>query len=117
MKQLSILTSILFAIIFMFTACSEESATELLWVNDSGAAINDIVWADGDAVWTAATGYADGNQTEVKEVSALSGGVTCAIDNGADFEEASVVITETNTTSCLLAEGNLNSFTIVASKK
>jgi hypothetical protein len=115
MKKLTILSSILFIAALGFVSCSEDKTTELGWTNKSGAAINTISWASGDATWEKTDGYADQADTESKEVSKLEGGVDCNVFDGAEFVGADSVILGDNQTELTLSEGESLRYDIQAS--
>jgi len=91
--------------------CNNDK-TELAWINEAGEAINDIIWANGDEHWSKSGGYNDGEQTESKEVSKLNGTVVAAIWNGSDFDDGTVIIAETGSSSLSLNEGSSEVYTI-----
>ncbi len=125
MKKLAVLTMVCFLGIFGLISCSDdETTTELAWQNDSEEAINDIEWADGDQnvhkQWRKEeVGYDPATQTESKEVDLLTGNVDCLIFDGDTFAAADVEITETNTSSVTITEGESSVYTLsaVAKKK
>lgn len=120
MKKITILTSILFIAALGFVSCSEDKTTELGWTNKSDAAINTIIWADGDAEWiNGDTGYnpTTNPDTEQKEVSKLSGDVECSIFDGTNFVGAAVEVEGSASNSLTLNEGESQRLDIVASKK
>ncbi len=115
MKKLSILLTIFIMISFITISCSEDETTELAWQNNSTEAINEITWATTDTMWIKpATGYVSQEQTESKEVSAMVGEVDCRIDDGDEFVEATVTISETNSSSLALTAGESYVYTITA---
>ncbi len=111
MRTIIITITIAALMLFAGIGCNNDK-TELAWINDAGNPINDIVWADGDEVWSKSGGYADGTQTEFKEVDKLNGTVIASIYNGSEFREGSVVIKETNSNSLSLNEGSSEVYTI-----
>ncbi len=121
MKRLVLMLSIAAAAAFVFAACNKGEKTDLAWTNKNssgGAAINDIIWADGDATWTnGTTGYADGVTTEPKAVGELTGAVTCSIQNGQDFQPATVIINGTQNPTLSLKEGESYVYEISANTK
>ncbi len=114
MTKYRILTIIIAS--FMVTAgigCNSNDDTELAWINDAGDSINDIIWANGDQTWAnGTTGYPDKTQTESKEVHALVGDVVASIDVGSGFQEGTVIIGETNSSSLSLHDGSSEVYTI-----
>ena len=115
MKNLSMFSALLFAASIFIISCSDDT-TELGWINGEGStgAINDIVWADEDAIWENDEGYDIGDKTDSKEVDELTGDVECTINEGGDFVTASVVIEETQSSSLTIDEGSSNVYTINA---
>lgn len=91
--------------------CNNDK-TELAWINDAGSSINDIIWADGDEVWSKTNGYADKTKTESKEVSKLNGTVVASIEESGMFKEGTVTILETGSSSLSLNEGSSEVYTI-----
>ena len=100
----------------LFAACNSNK-TELSFTNSTSStgAINDIVWANGDANWSTTGGYAESTTTEAKEVNETKGTVTCASDNAGDgnFIAASVLF-ENNSDSLILKDGSSNNYTLQA---
>jgi hypothetical protein len=94
--------------------CNSNDDTELAWINDAGGSpINDIIWANNDQIWTnGTTGYADQAQTESKKVHALVGDVIASIDVGLGFQEGTVIIGETGSSSLSLHDGSSEVYTI-----
>ncbi len=117
MKKSVVLASILFLAALGFVSCSEDKTTELGWTNKSGAAINDISWADGDATWNKDSGYADQSDTEMKEVNKLSGNVDAKVWQGDDFYSAPVEINNSGESSLTLNEGEADRYDIEVAKK
>ncbi len=112
MKKTTVLLTIISLIIIAGAGCNEDK-TELAWINDAGAPINDIIWADGDEEWHKANGYADQEQTESKEVNVLNGTVIAGIEIApGSFQEGTVIIQETNSSSLSLNEGSSEVYTI-----
>ncbi len=109
----SIFTSLLIVSIVIVAGigCNNDK-TELAWINDTGQSVNDIIWADGDEQWSKDGGYADKQQTESKEVTKLDGTVVASIDSGSGFQEGTVIIDETNSSSLSLNEGSSEVYTI-----
>jgi len=110
-KNICITIIIASLIIVTGIGCNNDK-TELAWKNEAGAAINDIIWANGDEHWSKSGGYNDGEQTESKEVSKLNGTVVAAIWNGSDFVDGTVIIAETGSSSLSLNEGSSEVYTI-----
>ena len=116
-RKLFIISTLLLFFLF-YISCNEDESTELSWINgdSSTAAINDIVWADDDAVWSKVGGYDIEEQTESKEVDQLIGEVACDIYDEVleDFITANVIIEDTNSSSLSLTEGESYVYTINA---
>jgi len=112
-KNICITIIIASLIIVAGIGCNNEK-TELAWINGTGTghAINDIIWANGDEQWSKPGGYEDGTKTESKEVSKLDGTVVAAIWNGTKFDEGTVIIAETGSSSLSLNEGSSEVYTI-----
>jgi len=98
----------------LFVACS--GATELSFTNSSNSdgAINEIVWANGDANWTKDGGYDLNATTESKEVNETKGSVTCTYYSGTEFAAADVLF-DNGTSALTLTEGSANNYTLTAS--
>ncbi|MEW6526292.1 MAG: hypothetical protein AB1444_06445 [Spirochaetota bacterium] len=112
MKKSLVTITIISMILYAGIGCNQDNPTELAWINDAGNPINDIIWADGDAKWSKSGGYADQSQTESKEVNKLEGTVVASIDEGSGFQEGTVIIEETNSSSLTLNEGSSEVYTI-----
>lgn len=120
MKKNLLLSVIMISAFVFLYACGDDKATEVEWKNLSGgAAVNEIVWADGDANWTQSGGYADQATTEAKEVSKLTGTVSCLIYDSASstFTAPDSVQIGAGDSSATLAEGELNSLQLYAAAK
>src|SRR6056297_2860879 len=79
-------------VVFALPSCG-DAPTELGWENgESSETINDIIWADGDKIWSTAGGYSPGVRTVTKEVKELNGMVECKYDTTGfdDFATALV---------------------------
>lgn len=105
------------AAVAAMVACSSDT-TEVAWVNssESAAAINNIVWANGDQQWSTAGGYPDADvKTETKEVNKLAGTVECDIvDGGGNFVPAKINSINGNPINSLtLNEGSSEVFVLV----
>jgi hypothetical protein len=116
-KYVLIAAAVIFAAGFAIGCGGDSSGdTELSFTNSgsSDGAISEIVWADGDAKWSGS--YDTDATTESKTVSKNSGDVTCMVDTGkrAGIVEATVIFTETNSSSLKLEDGNKNNFTLTA---
>lgn len=96
--------------------CNNDK-TELAWINDAGAPINDIVWANGDQKWSRYDsnpaindndGYSIGTRTESKKVDKLYGSVDATIWDGSGFAvgQAIIDIGGTPSSSLSLSEGS-----------
>ena len=110
-KNICIAIAIASLIIVAGIGCNNEK-TELAWKNEAGAAINDIIWANGDERWSKSEGYNVGEQTESKEVSKLDGSVVASIFSDGGFVEGEVIIAETGSSSLSLNEGSSEVYTI-----
>ena len=111
MRTIIITITIAALMLFAGIGCNNDK-TELAWINDAGNPINDIVWADGDEVWSKSGGYAHETQTEFKEVDKLNGTVIASIENNGEFKEGTATIAETNSSSLSLNEGSSEVYTI-----
>lgn len=111
MRTKIVTITIVLLLMFAGIGCNNDK-TELSWINDAGAPINDIIWANGDATWNKTNGYSDGSTTESKEVSKLDGTVIASIYQGSGFQEGTVTIAETNSSSLSLNEGSSEVYTI-----
>jgi len=104
-------------VVFALPSCG-DAPTELGWENKTSSEINDILWADGDQVWSGGAGpnggYIDGERTSTKEVKELNGTVVAAIWLGLPdgFVEAPAIIEETNSSSLSLNPGESAIYTI-----
>jgi hypothetical protein len=113
MTQYRIITIIIASLIVTAgIGCTNDDTTELAWINAAGNPINDIIWANGDQQWTTEGGYADNAQTEPKKVNALYGDVIASIDVGSAFQEGTVIIEETGSSSLSLHDGSSEVYTI-----
>ena len=121
MKRLQLLLAIAAAVMIMILPSCGDAPTELGWENGSGDDINNIVWADGDQVWSggpdAGDGYSDGNRTPTKEVQELNGTVAAAYHDGFGWIEAPAILEETNSSSLSLNPGESAVYTINALAK
>lgn len=100
--------------VLAFAACNSQ--TELSVLNGYGSedTIKDVVWANGDAIWTEEV--AIGLRTNSQEVSETTGTITCSIDDGSgNFNEADV-ITASGGASATIDEGSSNVVTITATR-
>lgn len=102
------------AITVMIGCAAEKTELAFTNSNDSTGKINDIVWADGDATWNSATGYAVGYDTESKDVEQMNGTVECLIDTGSGYGTADVYFPSTNSSSLSLNEGESNKYVLEA---
>lgn len=108
----TIIITITIAALMLFAGIGCNDKTELAWKNDAGNNINDIVWANGDQMWSKPDGYVDGTRTEFKEVNKLNGTVIASINDGDEFKEGNVTIAETSSNSLSLNEGSSEVYTI-----
>ncbi|MGB4270276.1 MAG: hypothetical protein WBK20_13995 [Spirochaetota bacterium] len=111
MKKTLVTITIISLIMFAGIGCNNDK-TELAWINDADAPINDIIWADGDEQWSKTDGYDVGQQTESKEVNKLDGTVVASIWEGDDFLEGTVTIAGKGSGSLSLNEGSSEVYTI-----
>ncbi|MEJ5362396.1 MAG: hypothetical protein WHV26_10075 [Spirochaetota bacterium] len=111
MKKTLVTITIISLIMFAGIGCNNDK-TELAWINDADAPINDIIWADGDEQWSKTDGYDVGQQTESKEVNKLDGTVVASIKDGSEFVEGEAIIAETSSSSLSLNEGSSEVYTI-----
>jgi len=120
MKGLHLIFVIAVAVMIIALPSCGDAPTELGWENssDSQGEINDIIWADGDQVWSKSDGYATTQRTGSKEVQELNGMVECALDPDGtgpeDFTTAIMYIEETNSQSLSLNPGESSIYTIRA---
>lgn len=112
MKRSLIISLLAFIAAIFISACGKDTA-DLGWKNSYGNTINDIVWASGDQEWKTATGYANGTETESKEVKEMSGNVTCTYDPGGGFVNATINIQGENSTNLELKKGESYVYTII----
>jgi hypothetical protein len=112
MKKTLVTITIISMILYAGIGCNQDNPTELAWINDAGAPINDIIWADGDAKWSKTGGYAEQSRTEFKEVNKLEGTVIASIEDSGTFKEGEVVILEKGSGSLSLNEGSSEVYTI-----
>ncbi len=114
MKRFSMVMMLLAGLaITVMIGCAAEK-TELAFTNDSTGKINDIIWADGDATWNSATGYAVGYDTESKDVEQMNGTVECSIYKDSSYVTANVYFPSTNSSSLSLNEGESNKYVLKA---
>lgn len=118
MKGLHALFIIAIAIVVFALPSCGDAPTELGWENGYSDDINDIVWADGDQVWSGGPneldGYTTGVRTPTKEVGELNGMVEAAIWDVATsgWVTAPAIIEETNSSSLSLNPGESAIYTI-----
>ncbi|MDY6932714.1 MAG: hypothetical protein SVZ03_00660 [Spirochaetota bacterium] len=116
MKRKSLISLLLITSLLFLTFCGDDDTTELAWINESDGAINEIIWANYDALWVKAGGYNPEETTESKEINQFAGDVACNIydDDAGDFIEANVTIGETTSSALVLSEGESYVYTITA---
>lgn len=115
MRVLVIFLFVLGAVAFM-ASCGSE-VTEVAWTNSNGSSgeVKDILWAEGDAVWSETVARAD--TSSAKEVTKTVGKVECLVANGdggaftADVVEAKV---NGSTSAFALQEGSSQTITMEA---
>ncbi len=116
MKGLHALFIIAIAIVVFTLPSCGDAPTELGWENGYSDNINNIVWADGDQVWSgdqgALGGYGQGVRTPTKEVGELNGTVEAAVYIGGGWATAPAIIEETNSSSLSLNPGESAIYTI-----
>jgi len=121
MKGLHALFIIAIAMVMFALPSCGDAPTELGWENSENStnAINNILWADGDKVWSKTDGYVEGERTGTKEVNELNGMVECLVYNGIDPDPvtAIVLIEETNSQSLSLNPGESAIYTLRASPR
>ncbi|HNR89174.1 MAG TPA: hypothetical protein PKM65_12610 [Spirochaetota bacterium] len=113
MKKTIMLILFVFVLSVLFGACNSKK-TELQFVNspDSQGAINDIIWANGDAQFSQANGFAKNDSTASMEVTEVNGGVEAKYLDGSEFKTGKVYFPKTNSSSLSLSEGSANKYTI-----
>lgn len=101
--------------LLLFAACGSDK-TELSIKNgdQSEDKISEIVWADGDANWGDEE-VAINSVSSSKEVNETTGRITCGVYNGTNFDEATVITSETGTETVTIDGGSSNVVTITAS--
>jgi hypothetical protein len=112
---------IIMAAAMMTIACNSDK-TELAFKNsaDSAGSINSIVFRSPEGApisnWSSDNGFAINTQTPSNEISKTTGTIECAVDNGGDgnFAVATVTISDTNSTSLDLSEGESYVYTLKA---
>lgn len=100
-----------------FIGCGDNK-TELSFTNgsDSAGAINEIIWASGDATWTQTNGWDIGATTDSKEVNQTKNSVTCTVyDSSSDkWFLVEPIVGDTSANVAILSEGSSNNYTLNA---
>jgi hypothetical protein len=115
MKQIIFIIPAIIAAAF-FIGCGDK--TELSFTNgsDSSGAINEIIWASGDANWTQTNGWDIGATTDSKEVNQTKASVTCTVyDSESDkWFLVEPTVGDTSANVAVLSEGSSNNYTLNA---